>query len=53
LTKKEKISYTAPLTGVEEQSTSIEGSVHDALQTTWNTEQIIELNNCEQTEDEQ
>ncbi|WP_161784654.1 hypothetical protein [Halalkalibacter okhensis] len=51
--KKEKFNYTAPLTGVEEQVESTEGSVHDALQTTWNTEQIIELNHCDQTKDEQ
>ncbi|GAE28347.1 hypothetical protein JCM9140_4567 [Halalkalibacter wakoensis JCM 9140] len=53
MNKKEKISYTAPLTGVEEQNESAETSVHDALQTTWDTEQIIKLEQCEQAEEDE
>ncbi len=50
MTKKEKISYTAPLTGVEEFSNELNAdSVHDALQSTWDTKQI----HCEQEEDKQ
>ncbi|MDT8858694.1 hypothetical protein N0O92_00530 [Alkalihalobacillus sp. MEB130] len=53
MNKKEQLTYTAPLTGVEDTATTNEDSVHEALQTTWNTEQIIELNHCEETEDQQ
>jgi hypothetical protein len=51
--EKENLSYTAPLTGVEElsQDMSID-SVHDALQKTWETEtDHNEQKHCEQPED--
>ncbi|MFC0559399.1 hypothetical protein [Halalkalibacter alkalisediminis] len=51
--KNEEISYTEPLAGVEEFAEKMsEDSVHDALQTTWETEtEMDEQINCEQAED--
>lgn len=51
--KKNEIRYTAPLTGVEEFSQDMSvASVHDALQTTWETKSNShEQKNCEQAKD--
>ncbi|GAE33211.1 hypothetical protein [Halalkalibacter akibai] len=51
--QNEKVSYTAPLTGVEEfaQDMSVD-SVHDALQKTWETEsELDKQKNCEGEKD--
>ncbi|WP_227937355.1 hypothetical protein [Alkalihalobacillus deserti] len=51
--KNEEIRYTEPLTGVEEFAQDISvGSVHDALQKTWETKtENHEQKNCEQARD--